>query len=59
LADTFVLGAEYEFPWMIGLELQDGRFFTENEAEAARAVAVIGGTSRTSCSPRGSRRARD
>lgn len=25
LADTFVLGAEYEFPWMIGLELQDGR----------------------------------
>jgi putative ABC transport system permease protein len=42
LADTFVLGAEYEFPWMIGLELQDGRFFTENEAEAARAVAVIG-----------------
>ncbi|HVN75904.1 MAG TPA: ABC transporter permease, partial [Thermoanaerobaculaceae bacterium] len=42
LADTFVLGAEYEFPWMIGLELQDGRFFSENEAEAARAVAVIG-----------------
>ena len=42
LADTFVLGTEYEFPWMIGLELQDGRFFTENEAEAARAVAVIG-----------------
>ena len=42
LADTFVLGAEYEFPWMIGLELQDGRFFTESEAEAARQVAVIG-----------------
>ncbi|MBZ5587252.1 MAG: ABC transporter permease [Acidobacteriia bacterium] len=42
LADTFVLGAEYELPWMIGLELQDGRFFTENEADAARAVAVIG-----------------
>jgi putative ABC transport system permease protein len=42
LADTFVLGAEYEFPWMIGLELQDGRFFTENEDGAARAVAVIG-----------------
>ncbi|MGD1146872.1 MAG: ABC transporter permease [Thermoanaerobaculaceae bacterium] len=42
LADTFVLGAEYEFPWMIGLELQDGRFFTENEADAGRAVAVIG-----------------
>jgi putative ABC transport system permease protein len=42
LADTFVLGAEYEFPWMIGLELQDGRFFTESEAGAGRNVAVIG-----------------
>ena len=42
LADTFVLGAESEFPWMIGLELQDGRFFTETEDAAARAVAVIG-----------------
>ncbi len=42
LADTFVLGAEYEFPWMIGLELQDGRFASEAEASAGRAVAVIG-----------------
>ncbi|HVN75488.1 MAG TPA: ABC transporter permease, partial [Thermoanaerobaculaceae bacterium] len=42
LADTFVLGAEYEFPWMIGLNLQDGRFASEAEAGAGRAVAVIG-----------------
>ena len=42
LADTFVLGAESEFPWMVGLELADGRFFTASEAAAGRPVAVIG-----------------
>ncbi len=34
LADTFVLGAGPELPWMIGLELEDGRYFTQTEAEA-------------------------
>ncbi len=42
LADTFVVGTGAEFPWMIGLELEDGRFFTPTEADGARAVAVIG-----------------
>ena len=42
LADTFVLGAESEFPWMVGLELADGRFFTQSEASAGQPVAVIG-----------------
>jgi putative ABC transport system permease protein len=42
LADTFVLGTGAEFPWMIGLELEDGRFFTPAEADGARSVAVIG-----------------
>jgi putative ABC transport system permease protein len=42
LADTFVLGTGPEFPWMVGLEIEDGRYFTEAEARAARAVAVIG-----------------
>jgi putative ABC transport system permease protein len=42
LADTIVLGSGSEFPWMVGLELQDGRYFTESEDHAARPVAVIG-----------------
>ncbi|MBZ5639595.1 MAG: ABC transporter permease [Acidobacteriia bacterium] len=42
LADTIIAGAGPEFPWMVGIELQDGRFFTEGEAGASRAVAVIG-----------------
>ena len=42
LADTFVLGSGPEMPWMIGLELEDGRYFTQTEADAARPVAVIG-----------------
>jgi len=42
LPDAIVVGAGPEFPWMIGLELQDGRYFTEGEAAASRAVAVIG-----------------
>ena len=42
LADIFVLGSGPEMPWMIGLELEDGRYFTQTEADAARPVAVIG-----------------
>lgn len=42
LADMIVLGAQPEIPWMVGLELDDGRFFTEAEDAAARNVAVIG-----------------
>jgi putative ABC transport system permease protein len=42
LADIFVLGAEPELPWMIGLELADGRYSTQTEEDAARPVAVIG-----------------
>ncbi|MFI5167853.1 MAG: ABC transporter permease [Thermoanaerobaculales bacterium] len=42
LPDTFILGAQPELPWMIGLELEDGRFFTQAEDDGARAVAVIG-----------------
>lgn len=42
LPDIFVLGAGPELPWMIGLELEDGRYYTQGESEAARSVAVIG-----------------
>jgi putative ABC transport system permease protein len=42
LPDAIVLGAGPEFPWMIGLELEDGRYFTDGEDRASRAVAVIG-----------------
>ncbi len=42
LADTFVLGSGPEMPFMVGMELADGRFFSEAEAFAAREVAVIG-----------------
>jgi putative ABC transport system permease protein len=42
LADLFVLGSGPELPWMIGLELEDGRYFTQTETDAARPVAVIG-----------------
>lgn len=42
LADMAVLGAQPEIPWMIGVELEDGRFFTDGEEAAARNVAVIG-----------------
>jgi putative ABC transport system permease protein len=42
LSDIFVLGSGPEMPWMIGLELEDGRYFTQTEADAARPVAVIG-----------------
>ncbi len=42
LADIFVLGAQPEMPWMIGIELADGRYYTQTEEDAARPVAVIG-----------------
>ena len=42
LANTAVLGSGPELPWMVGMEIADGRTFTEDEARAARAVAVIG-----------------
>ncbi len=42
LADIIVLGAQPEIPWMVGIELDDGRLFTETEDAAARNVAVIG-----------------
>jgi putative ABC transport system permease protein len=42
LADPIIAGAGPEFPWMVGIELEDGRFFTDGEAGASRAVAVIG-----------------
>jgi len=42
LGDTFVVGTGPELPWMTGMELDDGRYFTEVENRAGRAVAVIG-----------------
>jgi len=42
LTDMLVIGSGPELPWMTGLELEDGRYFTQTEADAARQVAVIG-----------------
>ncbi len=42
LADTFIVGTGYEMPWMVGMELEDGRYFNDAEDRAARPVAVIG-----------------
>jgi putative ABC transport system permease protein len=42
LADTFIVGTGYEMPWMVGMELEDGRYFNDSEDRAARPVAVIG-----------------
>ncbi len=42
LADTFFVGTGPELPWMVGMELDDGRYFTKAEDLAARPVAVIG-----------------
>lgn len=42
LPDCFVVGSGAEFPWMVGLEIEDGRYFTEAEARAGRPVAVVG-----------------
>jgi putative ABC transport system permease protein len=42
MPDGFLVGAGHELPWMIGLEIEDGRSFTEAESLAARPVAIIG-----------------
>lgn len=42
LPNAIVLGTGPEMPWMVGMELSDGRYFTQSESEAARSVAVIG-----------------
>jgi putative ABC transport system permease protein len=42
LEDMFVVGAGTEFPFMIGLEIADGRWFTDNEFRAGAAVAIVG-----------------
>ena len=42
LRGTFVVGTGPELPWMTGMELDDGRYFSESEDRAARAVVVIG-----------------
>lgn len=42
LPDTFFVGTGPEMPWMVGMELDDGRYFTAAEDLAARPVAVIG-----------------
>ncbi|MEW5806047.1 MAG: ABC transporter permease [Acidobacteriota bacterium] len=42
LADTFFVGTGPEMPWMVGMELDDGRYFTDVEDRAARPVAVVG-----------------
>ena len=42
LPDTFFVGTGPEMPWMVGMELDDGRYFTPAEDLAARPVAVIG-----------------
>jgi putative ABC transport system permease protein len=42
LPNTFVIGTGPEMPYMVGMELDDGRYFSSGEAEASRPVAVIG-----------------
>ena len=42
LPDTFFVGTGPEMPYMVGMELDDGRYFTDAENQAARPVAVIG-----------------
>jgi putative ABC transport system permease protein len=42
LPNTFVVGSGPEMPFMVGMELDDGRYFSESELNAARPVAVIG-----------------
>ncbi len=37
-----VVGSGPELPYMVGMELEDGRYFSQSEADAARPVAVIG-----------------
>lgn len=42
LPNTFVMGTGPEMPFMVGMELDDGRYFSESDLNAARPVAVIG-----------------
>jgi putative ABC transport system permease protein len=42
LPNTFVIGTGPEMPYMVGMELDDGRYFSAAEADASRPVAVIG-----------------
>lgn len=44
---TSVFGVESNYPKIISIELTEGRFFKESEAQSARKVAVIGGTVKT------------
>ena len=37
-----IVGSGPEMPYMVGMELEDGRYFSQSEADAARPVAVIG-----------------
>ncbi|MEW6336694.1 MAG: ABC transporter permease [Acidobacteriota bacterium] len=42
LPATQIIGAGPEMPYMVGMELADGRYFSQTEADASRPVAVIG-----------------
>lgn len=42
-----VFGVESNYPKIISIELTEGRFFKDSEAQSARKVAVIGGTVKT------------
>jgi len=42
LRNVFVVGMGPEFPFMVGLEIADGRWFSRSESDAARPVAIIG-----------------
>ena len=42
LENMFVVGAGVEFPFMVGLEIADGRWFTDNEFRAGAAVTIVG-----------------
>ena len=42
LPNTAVIGTGPELPYMVGMELDDGRYFSAAEADASRPVAVIG-----------------
>ncbi len=42
LPATQIIGAGPEMPYMVGMELSDGRYFSQTEADASRPVAVIG-----------------
>jgi putative ABC transport system permease protein len=52
LRDVFVVGAESEFVSMVGIEMEDGRWFTRAETDASRPVAVLGWDVKTGLFPR-------